>query len=100
MASILHANTPATWTDAPKGRLARLLERATVWWTESRRRRADRRFLRGYLALDEWVLDDLGLTRADVYGAIDSVADVTAADSLLRARRIAATRPLRGIRRR
>lgn len=68
-------------------------------WVAAAARRRERDRINVYLALEDWQLEDMGLTRADVYGALDSLDRSRVAVSLGKARQAAMTRSLRGIRR-
>lgn len=79
--------------------VAALIHRAFEWLEARRLRRAEEEKLRAYLELERWQLDDLGLTRADVFGAIDSASERSASKALEEARRKNIQRAVRGIRR-
>ena len=59
-----------------------------------------RRAMRGHLRLEDWQLDDIGLTRADIFNALEMHDGRLGAESLQSARMGNIGRSLRGVRRR
>lgn len=100
MTDICIESTPRSQSRSVLQGLVALFDTIVRRVRENREKSRKRRQLTAYLTLEDWVLDDMGFTRADIYGAIDTLSDVSVEMSLDRARRVNLARPLRGIRRR